>query len=74
VPLDLERTPERVGGLVAMMLGVGYTIGAVSPFFLGAVRDVSGSFDGPLWMAAAFLGALVIWVALLGRATRQSAG
>ena len=48
VPLDLEDRPERVGGLVAMMLGFGYTIAATSPFVLGAVRDATGSFDGPL--------------------------
>ena len=55
LPLDFERTPKRVGALVAMMLGLGYTIGATAPFLLGAVRDATGSFDAVLWMAAAFL-------------------
>ena len=55
LPLDFERTPERVGALVAMMLGLGYTIGAAAPFVLGAVRDATGSFDAVLWVAAAFL-------------------
>jgi MFS transporter, CP family, cyanate transporter len=55
LPLDFERTPKRVGALVAMMLGLGYTIGATSPFVLGAVRDATGSFNAVLWMAAAFL-------------------
>jgi CP family cyanate transporter-like MFS transporter len=55
LPLDFERTPKRVGALVAMMLGLGYTIGATSPFFLGAVRDATGSFDSVLWLAAGFL-------------------
>jgi CP family cyanate transporter-like MFS transporter len=73
LPLDLEDRPERVGGLVAMMLGFGYTFAATSPFILGAVRDASGSFYGPLWVAAGFLAALVVWIALLGR-TRQRAG
>ena len=27
LPLDLEERPERVGALVGMMLGLGYTIG-----------------------------------------------
>ena len=71
LPLDLERTPERVGALVAMMLGLGYTIGAISPFVLGAVRDVTGSFDAVLWVCAGFLGALVVLVRLLPR--RQAA-
>ena len=41
LPLDFERTPKRVGALVAMMLGLGYTIGAASPFVLGAIRDAT---------------------------------
>ena len=55
LPLDFERTPARVGALVAMMLGLGYTIGAAAPFYLGAVRDATGSFNAVLWLAAAFL-------------------
>ena len=57
LPLDFERTPARVGALVAMMLGLGYTIGAAAPFYLGAVRDATGSFNAVLWLAAAFLAA-----------------
>ncbi len=57
LPLDFERTPRRVGALVAMMLGLGYTISAASPFLLGAVRDATGSFNSVLWLAAAFLAA-----------------
>jgi CP family cyanate transporter-like MFS transporter len=57
LPLDYERTPERVGALVAMMLGLGYTIGATAPFVLGAVRDATGSFDSVLWLAAGVLAA-----------------
>jgi CP family cyanate transporter-like MFS transporter len=55
LPLDFERTPKKVGALVAMMLGLGYTIGSTSPFFLGAIRDATGSFDAVLWVAVAFL-------------------
>jgi cyanate permease len=44
-----------VGALVAMMLGLGYTIAATSPFLLGAIRDATGSFDAVLWVAASFL-------------------
>ena len=55
LPLDFERTPKKVGALVAMMLGLGYTIGATSPFVLGAVRDATGSFNAVLWLAAGFL-------------------
>jgi CP family cyanate transporter-like MFS transporter len=55
LPLDFERTPKRVGALVAMMLGLGYTIGATAPFLLGAVRDTTGSFNAVLWLATGFL-------------------
>ena len=54
VPLDLEHDPARVGALVGMMLGLGYTIGALSPFLLGAVRDATGSFTASLWLIALF--------------------
>jgi CP family cyanate transporter-like MFS transporter len=78
LPLDLEKGRERVGALVAMMLGLGYTTAAISPFVLGAVRDVTGSFDAVLWVCAAFLVALVVLVRLLplGRAPQpvQAAG
>jgi CP family cyanate transporter-like MFS transporter len=55
LPLDFERTPSKVGELVAMMLGLGYTIAASSPFILGAIRDATGSFDAVLWTAVGFL-------------------
>jgi len=48
-----------------MMLGLGYTIAAISPFVLGAVRDVTGSFDAVLWVCAAFLALLAVLVRLL---------
>jgi CP family cyanate transporter-like MFS transporter len=65
LPLDYEHDRSRVGGLVGMMLGLGYTVAAVSPFLLGAVRDVTGSFDAVLWTASAFLAALVLSVLAL---------
>jgi CP family cyanate transporter-like MFS transporter len=73
LPLDLETRPERVRGLVAMMLGFGYTIGALSPFVLGGVRDVTESFAVVLWTCVAFLVVLVGAVVLL-RAIWPSSG
>jgi CP family cyanate transporter-like MFS transporter len=55
VPLDLEERPERLGGLVAMMLGLGYTFAAIAPFALGAIRDATRSFDAVLWVAAGLI-------------------
>jgi CP family cyanate transporter-like MFS transporter len=73
LPLDLESTPERVGALVAMMLGFGYTFAALAPFLLGAIRDVTGSFDAVLWACAGFLVALVVAATALPRARAQPA-
>jgi cyanate permease len=36
-----------------MMLLVAYTVAAASPVGLGAVRDLTGSYDWVLWMLAA---------------------
>jgi MFS transporter, CP family, cyanate transporter len=52
LPLDMEEQPERVGAVVAMMLGVGYLIAGASPFLLGSVRDATGSFTVGLWLIA----------------------
>jgi CP family cyanate transporter-like MFS transporter len=73
LPLDLEEDPRRVGALVGMMLGLGYTIGAVSPFVLGAVRDVTGSFSGSLWLLVAFCVLLLGSVGALPRPSRSRA-
>ncbi len=67
LPLDLEGRSDRVGALVGMMLGVGYTVAATAPFVLGAVRDATGSFDAVLWVVVGLLGGLVVAVAALPR-------
>jgi CP family cyanate transporter-like MFS transporter len=67
LPLDLAESRRRVAELVAMMLGVGYTLGAVSPFVLGAVRDATGSFDAVLWVCVALLAVLTSLATLLPR-------
>ena len=48
-----------------MMLGLGYTIGAVSPFILGALRDATGSFAASLWLIVGFSALLLATVAAL---------
>ena len=53
LPVDVGRRPADVGATAGMMLGVGYTIGAVAPLLLGAVRDATGSFTTTLWLIAA---------------------
>jgi CP family cyanate transporter-like MFS transporter len=65
VPLDLEHDPARVGALVGMMLGLRYTIGALSPFLLGAARDATGGFTASLWLIALFSALLFGTIAAL---------
>ena len=50
LPVDVGRRPADVGATAGMMLGVGYTIGAIAPLVLGAVRDATGSFTTTLWL------------------------
>ena len=50
LPLDVASGPAQVGAVAGMMLGAGYTIAALSPFTLGAVRDLTGSFTTTLWV------------------------
>lgn len=55
----LEKETGRVGALVGVMLELGYTIGAMSPLVLGAVRDLTGSFTASLWLLIGFSGLLL---------------
>jgi MFS transporter, CP family, cyanate transporter len=72
LPLDVEHDVPRVGALVGMMLGLGYTIGAISPIVLGATRDATGTFTGSLWLLVAFCIVMLCSVLALPRASRAS--
>ena len=63
MPLDVSRLPSDVSAVTGMMLGFGYTIAAISPFALGAVRDSTGSFTTSLWLLVGITTALafVAW-------------
>jgi CP family cyanate transporter-like MFS transporter len=50
------------------MLGAGYLISALSPLVLGAIRDVTGSFTGSLWLMA---GTTLAFLALGATLTRE---
>jgi CP family cyanate transporter-like MFS transporter len=67
LPLDHAQGGARVAALVAMMLGLGYSLAALSPFVLGGVRDLTGSFDAVLWVCVALLSLLTALVSLLPR-------
>jgi MFS transporter, CP family, cyanate transporter len=67
LPLDVGRSPAQVGAVAAMMLGAGYTIAAVSPFVLGGVRDLTGSFTPVLWILVGTSAALLALCSALSR-------
>jgi len=48
LPLDAARGSGEVAALSTLMLGVGYSLAAVAPFALGALRDATGGFTVPL--------------------------
>ena len=47
--LDVARGPADAGAAAALMFLAGYPIAALGPLGVGAVRDLSGSFDASLW-------------------------
>jgi MFS transporter, CP family, cyanate transporter len=60
LPLDAAERPAQVAALAGMMLGVGYTLSALSPLLLGAIRDLAGGFDPVLWTLVGLGAALVV--------------
>jgi CP family cyanate transporter-like MFS transporter len=71
LPVDIGRAPAEVGAVAGLMLGVGYTISAVGPLLLGAVRDATGSFTTTLWLIA---GAAAILFALCAPMSAERIG
>ena len=68
LPLDVAREPAEVGAAAAMMLGGGYTLAAIAPFALGAVRDATGGFTSALWVLVGFG---LLWVMVATRLTPE---
>lgn len=58
--LDIAREPADAGAAAALVLLGGYTLSALAPVGLGALRDVSGSFSPVLWT---LFGAAVVLLA-----------
>jgi CP family cyanate transporter-like MFS transporter len=67
LPVDIGRRPAEVGAVAGMMLGVGYTIGAVAPLGLGAARDLTGSYTTTLWLIVASGAVLLSLCAVMSR-------
>jgi CP family cyanate transporter-like MFS transporter len=71
LPLDVAQRDEDVGAVAGFMLGAGYTLAALAPFALGAIRDATGTFTGSLWVVVA---AAVVMTALCARLSRERLG
>jgi CP family cyanate transporter-like MFS transporter len=52
LPLDIGRSPAEVAAYTGLMLGAGYSLSAISPLVLGAIRDASTGFGPVLWVLA----------------------
>jgi CP family cyanate transporter-like MFS transporter len=50
LPLDVGRGPAEVAAYTGLMLGAGYSLSAMSPLVLGAIRDASSGFGVVLWV------------------------
>jgi len=67
LPLDVADDSRSVAAYTGVMLGVGYSVAAASPFALGAVRDATGSFSDALWVLVGAAAAFSLVVATLSR-------
>jgi CP family cyanate transporter-like MFS transporter len=79
LPLDAAHERGEVAALSTMMLGVGYSISALAPVTLGAVRDATGTFTLPLTLLAAdatlmFVVAASLTSHRLGRSASEQRG
>ncbi len=64
--LDVARGPADAGAAAALMFLAGYPVAALGPLGVGALRDVTGSFDASLW---ALFGTAVAMTAVLAPLT-----
>ena len=64
--LDVAREPAEAGAAAALMFLAGYPIAALGPLGVGALRDLTGSFDASLW---ALFGTAVAMAAVLAPLT-----
>jgi CP family cyanate transporter-like MFS transporter len=67
LPLRFGATTDHVAGLSSVMLGVGYTVAALSPVGLGAVRDATGSFRESLLVVVVAVLLFAVGIVLIAR-------
>ena len=64
LPLDLARRPSETAAIAGVMLGIGYSVAALAPTGLGAIRDATGSFAGSVAVLAIVSAVMVALAAL----------
>ena len=64
LPLDLARRPSEMAAIAGVMLGIGYSVAALAPTGLGAIRDATGSFAGSVAVLAIVSAVMVALAAL----------
>jgi cyanate permease len=79
LPVDVADRPADVGAVAALMLLGGYILSSTAPVLLGALRDLTGSFQASFWAMtflaiALVLASLLLTPARLRRGIRRSAG
>jgi CP family cyanate transporter-like MFS transporter len=67
LPIDAAHGRAEIAALSTLMLGVGYSLSALAPTVLGAVRDATGTFTAPLALLAADAFLLLVVGALISR-------
>ena len=60
LPLDIGHGPADVAAFTGVMLGAGYSLSALSPLVLGAIRDASDGFGPVLWVLVGTTAALFV--------------
>jgi MFS transporter, CP family, cyanate transporter len=65
--LDVAHDPAEAGAAAALMFLAGYPFAALGPLAVGALRDLTGTFDASLW---ALFGVAVLMAASLLPLTR----
>ena len=64
LPLDISSSAAEVAGATALVLGAGYLASASSPFLMGVMRDLAGSFQ-PVILFSVVLGVASLLVSFL---------
>lgn len=59
LPLDIGQGPAEVAAFTGLMLGAGYSLSAISPLVLGAIRDATSSYSTVVWVLAGTTAALL---------------